>query len=359
MPLRRVLLTTLVAISSLGLGLSTSGCKKLLTLGHDGGTATADDAGALEQEAAEDDQIRAKLTNYVDCINALSNPVKKSRDKLNSYFPNGAVTGKELFAEVPRLGPDAASTCMFHVTMGRSLPPPNPALEQRGMEYADAAAATDELTKQMATYLDRRGYKKDKWAKGKDLYPRLVASWARFVAADEALQLAVAEVAHPLEQRALARIERQEGKTFVWHRKHTVVTSRALMDASDPIGGDKSIDLALFAQTYADYEKALEELTAYGAEHKGDLSDPASPNHSVAEANFHTFVARAGELRRAAHSYGRCLREAPDKARRPNGRVDRAKVGTCGDGAALWTRTDELIAKFNQLIGAFNNLPFP
>lgn len=356
MPVRRVILTSF----ALALAISASGCKRLFTRGNDAGAAAADDAGALQQEAAADEQLRAKLTNYVDCINALSNPIRKSRDKLNSYFPSGAITGKELFAEVPKLGAEAAPTCMFHVTMGRSLPPSDPALEQSGIEYADAASTTDELTKQMAAYLDARTYKKDKWAKGKELYPQLVASWERFVAADDALQLAVAAVSRPLEQRALARIERQDGRKFLWHRKHTMLASRALMDASDPVGGDKTIDLGVFTQSYTDFEKALEELTAYGNEHKADLSNPAlSENHSVADANFRTFVNRATELKRSANSYGRCLREAPDKARRPNGRVDRSRVGTCNDGSVVWTRSDDLIAKFNQLIGAFNALPFP
>jgi hypothetical protein len=360
---RRANPRVLLAFFAVFLAVSSAGCRKLLSRGKDAGAAggaAGDDASALQQEAAADEQLRAKLNNYVDCINALSNPVLKSRDKLSSYFPNGAITGKELFAEVPKLSPEAAPTCMLHVTMGRSLPPSDPALEQSGMEFADAAAATDELTKQMAAYLDARTYKKDKWAKGKDLYPQLQAAWSRFVAADNALHVAVASVSRPLEERALARIERQDGKKFLWHRKHTILASRALMAASDPVGNDKGIDLALFTQTYADFEKALEALTAYGNEHKADLSDPAlSENHSVADANFRTFVSRATELKRAASHYGRCLREAPDKAKRPDGKIDRARVGICSDGTVVWTRSDELIGKFNQLIGAFNSLPFP
>jgi hypothetical protein len=244
--------------------------------------------------------------------------------------------------------------------MGRSLPPADPVLEQAGTEFADAAAATDELTKKMASYLDARTYKKDKWAKGKDLFAQLQAAWTRFATADNALHVAVAALSRPLEERALARIERQDGKKFLWHRKHTVLASRALMAASDPVGNDKGIDLALFTQTYTEYEKAVEDLNAYGAEHKADLSNPAlSENHSVADANFRTFVTRATELKRSAGHYGRCLREAPDKAKRPDGKIDRARVGICSDGSVVWTRSDELIAKFNQLIGAFNTLPFP
>lgn len=359
MPLRRAILTTFAVF----LAVSSGGCKKLFHRAGDAGagaSAASDDASALQQEAAQDEQIRAKLNNYVDCINGLSNPVLKSRDKLNSYFPNGTITGKELFAEVPKLSPEAAPTCMLHVTMGRSLPPSNPVLEQSGMEFADAAAATDELTKQMAAYLDARTYKKDKWAKGKDLYPQLVAAWTRFVAADNALHVAVAAVSQPLEERALARIERQDGKKFLWHRKHTLLASRALMAAADPVGNDKAVDLAAFTQSLADFEKALEELNAYGNEHKADLSNPAlSENHSVADANFRTFVNRATELKRSATHYGRCLKDAPEKAKRPDGKIDRSRVGVCADGTVVWTRSDDLIAKFNQLIGAFNSLPFP
>lgn len=363
MPWKRVILTSFALLAAT----SGVGCKKLVRRGADAGVTTSDDAGALQQEAAADEQVRAKLNNYVDCINALSNPVLKSRDKLNSYFPNGTITGKELFAEVPKLAPEAAPTCMLHATMGRSLPPSNPALEQSGMEFADAAASADELTRRMAAYLESRAYKKDKWAKGKDLYPQLLRSWERFAAADDALHIAIASVSGPLEERALARIERQDGRKFLWHRKHTVIAARALMDASDPVGSDapggpaeKSVDLAAFTQSHGDFEKALDELVAYGNEHKADLSNPAvSENHSVADANFRTFVSRATELKRAASHYGRCLREAPEKARKPNGKIDRARVGTCSDGTSVWTRSDDLIAKFNVFIGAFNNLPFP
>lgn len=355
-PGKRVILAFFLALSSL----STCACKRFLHRSTGDAGASQVDEAALAQEAANDEQLRAKLTHYVDCMNNLSNDIRKSRDKVNTYFPSGTITGREVFAEIPKLSTDAASTCMFHVTIGRSLPPADAKLEAAGLEFADAASNVDDLTKRMGAYLDARGYKKDKWEKGKQLYPQLVPAWKRFMQADDTLHLAVEAQSRPLEERALARIERQEGRKFPWHKKHTILASRALMSASDPIGDDKEIDLAAWSQRFVDYEKALDELAAYGTEHKADLSNPLVAEHSsVAEANFKTFTTRAADLRRAAKDYGKCLQAAPPKAHTASGKIDRARVGLCTDGSGVWTRSDDLIAKFNQFIGAFNNLPFP
>lgn len=168
-----------------GVGCKESGGRR----GADAGVTTSDDAGALQQEAAADEQSRE-----AEQLRRLHQRALEPRPQIARQaqpdLPNGTITGKELFAEVPKLAPEAAPTCMLHATMGRSLPPSNPALEQSGMEFADAAASADELTRRMAAYLESRAYKKDKWAEGKDFYPQLLRSWERFAAADDALHIA-------------------------------------------------------------------------------------------------------------------------------------------------------------------------
>lgn len=57
------------------------------------------------------------------------------------------------------------------------------------------------------------------------------------------------------------------------------------------------VDLAAFTQSHGDFEKALYELVAYGNEHKADSNPAVSENHSVADANFRTFVRRRAQTR--------------------------------------------------------------
>src|SRR5690606_38588181 len=136
----------------------------------------------------------------------------------------------------------------------------------------------------------------------------------------------------PLAERTLARIERAEGKRFRWNRKHVLNVARDVVEASDPPGKDAAVDVARFEQTYDALEAALNDLTAYGSAHEGELLGDAHPSTPNADENYAKFVSAADTFKKAAKDLRRCLKDAPASAKADAGGVDVDRIPSCAEG---------------------------
>lgn len=349
-----------VGICALAIGLA--GCGRFLKKKADSGDAGAPTSESTAAQDQADQQLQDKIEEYVKCLNAISNPMYRARDRYNTFIKDSAngPTGKETFADVYRLPADATPSCSAGIIKAQAMPPPDPKLDATGSEYAAAAAAADTLMNQAESYFETKGFKADKWAKGKALHPQLMQAWTRFKAADQALHETLDGITKPLAQRTLARIEREDGRRFVWNRKHVLVTGRELMDATDPPAENPDIDLGQFNLFYTDFDKALDDLSTYASMHRPELADKAlAPAWPAADANFALFTSKANDFKRAAKEYWRCLQDAPAKAKTPSGKIDRTKIGTCTDGSVALSRSEEAIRQYNDFIRISNERPFP
>ncbi len=338
---------------------SSMGCKTLLKRksGSDAGVSTT--TGALAGEDLADEQLQEKLDEYIKCLNSLSSPIHQSRSRYFTYIPRTGPTGREANADLYRLPVGATANCSAGITRSKIMPPANPKLEEAGSEFALAATEIDRLMTEMDTYYELRLFKDDKWAKGKAMHPRLIAAWGRFSTADKNLHDTLDGITKPLAQRVLARIEREDGKKFRYGRKKVLITARELVEASDPIGEDDDIDGALYMAAYTEFEKALDELTGYGQLHKSELAAASNPSFPMSESNYTQFVKEAGDFKRAAKEFWRCLQDAPAKAKTPSGKVDMDKLGNCSNGVASWKTGDEVIKQYNEFIRTSNAHQFP
>src|SRR5262249_35980156 len=130
-------------------------------------------------------------------------------------------------------------------------------------------------------------------------------------------------------------------------------------DAADPGGEDDAVDFNLFQSAYNDYEKALTDLQTYGDANKKDLNDQKkAPNWPLADSHYSQFLSAASSYQKESKDFFRCLRDAPAKAKTPNGKVDMDKLGTCPDGRALQTQ-GEVVQKYNEFIRTSNQNQFP
>jgi hypothetical protein len=340
--------------------LSTLGCKNLLkkkTTGTDAGVTSA--SAATSQDLA-DEQLQEKLDEYIKCLNSLSSAIHQSRHRYLSYIPRTGPTGRETYADLYRLPAGATTTCATGVSRSKVMPPSNPQLESAGSEFSLAATDIDRLMTEMDTYYEMKNFRDDKWAKGKLMHPRLMAAWDRFSKSDKSLHDTLDGITKPLAQRTLARIEREEGKKFRYGRKKVLITSRELVEASDPIGEDDDVDFNLYSAAYTEFEKGLDELVAYGSMHKAELSNKATaPAWPMADSNYESFVKEATDFKKAAKEYWRCLRDAPAKAKTPpSGKIDTDKMGNCADGPA-WKQGEEVIKQYNEFIRTSNAHQFP
>lgn len=335
----------------------TLGCKKLLKGkgGVDAGKATTTTSANSPQDDA-DEQMQDKLDAYIICLNTLSSPVHSTRARYFSWVnPKTGPTGNErvvlgLF-DLPK---DSAQKCTAGLAKAKALPPKDAKLEAAGDEFAKTVMELDGLIDEVFTYYENRNFKDDKFAKGKAMHPRLMAAFSAFSKADTNLHATLDGITKPLAQRALARIEREEGKKFRYHRKHVLLSARELVEAGDPVGEDDDIDFALYNASFNELDKALTELQLYGAIHKNELDAQTNPAWPLAKSNFDQFDRAAETYRKKAREYLRCLRDAPAKAKTPAGKVDPDKMGACPDG-----RPRDVVAKYNEFIRTSNDHQFP
>ena len=133
-----------------------------------------------------------------------------------------------------------------------------------------------------------------------------------------------------------------------------LLAARGVVDAGDPVGDDDNIDFALYNTSFGDFDGALNELQTFGQAHKNELDAKTNPTWPLAKPNFERFNRAAEELRTKAREFLRCLRDAPPKARAPNGKVDTDKMGPCAEG-----RPRDVVQKYNDFISASNDHQFP
>lgn len=338
--------------------LSTSGCKNLLKKrsGADAGTAVT---AALAGQDLADEQLQEKLDEYIKCLNSLSSAIHQSRHRYLTYIPKTGPTGREPYADLYRLPSGAASKCSQGVSRSTTVPPSDPKLESAGSEFSLAATEIDRLMSEMDYYYEMKSFRDDRWAKGKAMHPRLMAAWDRFSKADKALHDTLDGITKPLAQRTLGRLEREDGKKFRYGRKKVLINSRELVEASDPVGDDDDVDFQLYSASYTEFEKALDDLIAYGSSHKADLADQKKASAwPLAESNYDSFVKEATDFKKAAKEFWRCLRDAPAKAKTPSGKVDMDKVGSCS-GTPAWKQGEEVIKQYNEFIRTSNAHQFP
>jgi len=346
------------------LALTTSGCKSVLkklkkTGDADAGDFTSTSTSTSLGDELADEQLQKKLDEYIKCLNALASPIHQSRQRYLRYVPRTGPTGNEQYADLYRLPVAATATCSAGVARAKNMPPSNPQLENAGAEFSLAATEIDRLINEADTYYELKLFKSDKWAKGKAMHPRLMAAFDRFSKADKDLHDTLDGITKPLAQRVLARIERDEGKRFRYWRRKVLITARELVEASDPIGEDDDIDFDRYGAAYTEFEKSLDELQEYGSMNRAELNDQRrAPNWPRAASNYDAFVKEAGDFKKAAKEFWRCLRDAPPSAKTPSGKIDLDKLDKCGTVEA-WKTADEVIKQFNEFIRTSNNHFFP
>lgn len=361
----RTVTRALVLGALIGLVAGTGGCKKLLKLKKfDAGTAgtgagAGTGASAANKADDPDDLLQDKINEYIRCQNATSSATHAAQKRYFTVIPKNGPTGRESYAYAYQLPKESAKLCQTNVAKGKTMQPSDPKLEAAGEAYSAAVAEVDGLMNQIYPYFENKDFRDDKWAKGKALHPKIVDAFKRFAKADTDLHEVLAGITKPLSQRTLARIEKEEGKKFFWHRLNALNSAREVLDATSPPSDDGDIDLGLYNSALTDFEKALDDLQTYGNGHKAELeSQKSAPNWPVAAHNFDQFVRYATEFRKASKNFYRCVRDAPATAKVANGKVDIDKMRSCPDGRP-YDLQDSVFNKYNEFIRTSNQSKFP
>ncbi|MCL2779395.1 MAG: YiiG family protein [Polyangiaceae bacterium] len=349
----------IVAIGTIvGLSVGNLGCKKLIRKvapGADGGGGSGSGSGAAAQADDADTQLEKKIEPYIECLNSISSNVIQMRKYYLTFIPPNGPTGKETSPGMNTLSKGDASKCAAGVAKAKTKPPSNPQLEQAGEAFAQAATRIDKISNELHDYFDKKNFLDDKWAKGKALHPQLMEAFKAFGKADDTLHNVLDGITKPLHQRELARVEKEDGKKFVYHRLHVLNTARDFIDAAD----DPEIDFSHFTAARTDFQKALADLTAYGDAHKADLKEQkTAPSWPMADTNYDSFIRAANNFDKAQTTFWRCLRDAPAEAKVAGGKVAVEKL-KCEKDFFDGTVDRVVLKKYNELISAANSNRFP
>jgi len=247
------------------------GCDKLIEAVNQGAQAVAEEktGGLTGGPKTEDDRLSEKLQPYIDCINRQSNNVNDSASRYFQWIPDpkAGPTGKEnplgLF-EIRDIKP-----CVDGIAASADKEPDDTELETTAKAYSDALVAVEAVANPAYKYYDEDNYKDDKWAKAKEMHPKLVAAFDAFAAADKGMRTAVATRNDALQERDLARVEAEMGKILMWHHKKTMLLAKKVMDTGDvAIEPTFALDLATFEPALTEFEAQIDAMNAYAKDHK-------------------------------------------------------------------------------------------
>ena len=355
----RVATIALAGALTLGAATGTLGCKKHLKGRKTGTTAPTPTATSTSTSTPQDDADEAmqeKLDGYILCLNTLSSPVHATRSRYFSWVnPKTGPTGKErVVLGLFDLPNDKVTKCTQALAKSNALPPKDAKLEAAGSDFARTVTELDVIVDEIFPYYEGKAFQSDKFAKARAVHPRLIAAFNAFSRADTNLHSTLDGITKPLALRSLARIEREEGKKFRFHRKRVLLAARELVEAGDPVGEDDNVDFAFYNASFGALDSALNDFQTFGLLHKNELDAQSNPAWPLAKSNFDRFNSAAEDFRKKAREFLRCLRDAPAKARTPNGKVDTDKMGPCTDG-----RPRDVVQRYNDFIVTSNDHQFP
>jgi hypothetical protein len=309
----------------------------------EGAEGGAEGGGLAGGPKTADDHLAEKLDPYIDCINSFSKSIHDTADRYFSWVDHDkGLTGTEKNVYgLHELHTDPKA-CVDGVKTSAGIEPKDADIEAAAQAFADAVVTTHEVVNEAHKYYDEKNYKDDAFAKGKELHPKLVAAFEAFDAADKGLRELVSAQNDALQERELARIEKEMGKNLMWHNKNVMVLAKKLVRAGDvAYEPTLEIDLATFEPLVNEFEAAVDETEKYAKANKEEYDSVTS---------YSSFVSEAVETKKAAKELLR--RKRDDKAFTKD-ELDRIVQGPAewveGSPAKLSKHYNDLVSNSNRL----------
>lgn len=235
--------------SSLFLSASVS----LLLLAMPAAAQTTNDADAA---------VGQKLQAAIACINRLSDRAFESRSRYVDWAGDKAQMKKKPRNVLGLYTIYETDDCAKGVSDAKAVAPAQPEIEGASEAYVKAVQALEPLLKDADDYYEQENYRDDKFAKGKEMHPKLLAAWDDFGKADSALRGIVAKIGDERQLAELANVEKTEGKKARYHIMNTFLQAKTLMHLETDVEM-KKMDLPKVQQQIAAYEQALKDLEAF------------------------------------------------------------------------------------------------
>ncbi len=320
-----------------------AGCDDIINAVKNGADAAAGAADAVDGVGGggpptEDQQLTDKLNGYITCTNNVSSRVRDSGDRYFSWVDHEkGLTGEEKHVYGLYSFPDTKA-CKEGIAKPKDLVPDDAEIEKAADAYLAALTELEPAASTANKYYEDEDYKDDKFAKGKELHPKLEAGFKKFAEADRVLHNLVSKHNDALQLRELERIEKEEGKKLLYHTKKIVTEARHLVEIGEvPLN---ELDLEKFTAALDKYEKALDEGEAYAK---------ANESEAGSVSIYSMFLSAATEYKKAGKSL---MRRVRDKEEFTSG----DKMFLKSNPAMVDGTPAKLIAEYNDLINSSNNL---
>jgi hypothetical protein len=281
--------------------------------------------------------ISAKLSGYIECMNRFSSRAFDSRSRYLSWAdaekgPAGARNAMGLYSLYD------PKQCLEGIAGAKDIDPKNPELEAAGDAYGAALAKLVPLLDQANDYYEQKNFKDDKFAKGQELHPKLMAAWDEFSAADIKLRGQVSVLNRAERERSLAEREKTEGKNLMTLLDRASLEAQDLMDLGS-VDDPSKIQVDAFTAQLDSYEKAVLAVDGYASSHANEQPTAFSFTLSALK----DYLTASKEL----------MRRARDKT--PYSSSDKMNLGGSGEWMVNGS-PGKMLKEYNDLVDAMNRL---
>jgi Protein of unknown function (DUF3829) len=244
---------------------SQVGCKKLAQTGAR--LLDAGEAAPAETASVDEDEV---LNGLVDCTNGLDHSISKSLERYTSWLPDAkegapqpGPTGKETSVwGLYKISDHEVSTC----DKGLKLASAKPEFKVAGEKFKAVADKIVPAINEANVYYDRKDYKDDKFAKGKELHAKLWPLAEEFFKVSHEFRAIVVKANDARMEAEMKEVEAKHGRNLLFQKlnvlKHAKTSVRVATEEKAPLIELEPLMVA--------YEKAVEEMKSYASSHKDE-----------------------------------------------------------------------------------------
>jgi hypothetical protein len=223
----------------------------------------APQAGA--KRPAQDPELQAAIAKS-NAYTSLSNRTIRaieSWDRYKSWVDmKKGPTGKERYISYGLYSLYDVKDEIAKAAAAAGQPPAQPELDGAVKRYIAAYQELAPLITRAERYYERKDYRDDNAAEGRELHAKMVPAAEAFLRERTVFGNQLNGYKKGIDARELAAIEASEGKQARWQLRNIMINARAVMDVM-PSNEHPIVDLAAFDTALAGYSGAIKEMDAF------------------------------------------------------------------------------------------------
>lgn len=308
------------------------------------------------QELTEEESEIEKLNLYVWCINSFSNYT--DWNNIDNYLDwisdtETGPTWKEKYIRWITKVYTSPEDCISDISIAKSMPPKNEALELAWDQYAIDIKAYYDILEEANTYYENEDYKDDNMAKWKEMHPKIIKAYEDFADAFDLLGAETDKVNNKITERQLAELEWDESRKLEYYHYKAFSLSKKVLDLWNVEDIFTEVDPVIFEKVVDEYGDIIDEYDEYL---KNNDLDEIWKNYSLIFSATKIYIEMSLDSHKDFYS----------EAKKMMRRVRDADAYTEDELKDLWRNITtnvpgnpwDLVTKYNNLINDYNRVNF-